>query len=238
MKLLTWNCQGAFRKKYSLVAGLKPDLAVIQECEHPDKLTWKSGSPPSQILWFGRNRNRGVGVCSWTDLQFELSALHDDTIQLCLPIQITSPVSFHLVAVWAKDHAKSKLSYIAQVYQAIAAYRDFITCSDTLFLGDFNSNSGRDTKSKLGNHALVTNALVDLGMISAYHYIYREKPGKETRATFFMGRNHEKPFHIDYAFIPTRWLRRLKTVRVGDPLEWLEYSDHMPLYVEFIPPPD
>ena len=55
MRLITWNCQGAFRKKYLAIASQSPDLAVIPECEHPDKLTWKKGYPPTSILWMGEN---------------------------------------------------------------------------------------------------------------------------------------------------------------------------------------
>lgn len=35
MKIVTWNCQGAFRRKAAPIAQFRPDLAVIQECEAP-----------------------------------------------------------------------------------------------------------------------------------------------------------------------------------------------------------
>jgi exodeoxyribonuclease-3 len=38
MKLLTWNCAGAFSKKTGQLAEFNPDLAVIEECERPEKL--------------------------------------------------------------------------------------------------------------------------------------------------------------------------------------------------------
>jgi len=38
MKVITWNCQMAFRKKFEQVVALKPDLRFIQEYEHPGKL--------------------------------------------------------------------------------------------------------------------------------------------------------------------------------------------------------
>lgn len=33
MRLITWNCQGAFRNKASVILKHKPDILVIQECE-------------------------------------------------------------------------------------------------------------------------------------------------------------------------------------------------------------
>ena len=235
MKLVTWNCQGAFRKKYPLIASQSPDLAVIQECENPERIPWKQGNPPTAALWFGDKPTRGLGVFSWTNLEFEALPGYDETIQFVAPIRVTAPFQFHLAAVWSKDHANSKLAYSAQIYQAIAAYREFILEADTLFLGDFNSSRRSTPRSRIGNHTTLTISLADLGMISAYHYRYQEKQGKETRGTFFRDRKTLKPAHIDYAWIPTRWLRRLKAVEVGDPADWLEHSDHCPLFVEFIP---
>jgi hypothetical protein len=35
VRVVTWNCAGAFRRKWLLLAELRADLAVIQECEDP-----------------------------------------------------------------------------------------------------------------------------------------------------------------------------------------------------------
>ena len=37
MRIVTWNCNGAFRKKYSRlkIDDKYPDILVIQECENP-----------------------------------------------------------------------------------------------------------------------------------------------------------------------------------------------------------
>jgi hypothetical protein len=49
MKLLTWNCAGAFRKKTGQLTRFNPDLAVIQECERPEKLLFPLNFRPSSI---------------------------------------------------------------------------------------------------------------------------------------------------------------------------------------------
>jgi len=38
MKIITWNCQGAFRRKVGNILAFLPDILVFQECEHPNKL--------------------------------------------------------------------------------------------------------------------------------------------------------------------------------------------------------
>ena len=38
MTIVTWNCAQAFNKKYLLLESIKPDLAIIPECESLEKL--------------------------------------------------------------------------------------------------------------------------------------------------------------------------------------------------------
>jgi exodeoxyribonuclease III len=233
IRLMTWNCQGAFRKKYPLVAELAPDIAVIQECEHPDRIPWKQGRPPSSVLWFGDKPTKGLGIFSWTNFAIEPIEDYDVSIRYCIPLRVTFPYQFQMIAVWAMDHKDDRHSYSGQVYQAIGIYREFIQAADTVIIGDFNSSQKTTPKSRMGNHSIITQDLHDLWLVSAYHQHHFEHHGKETRWTFYKGRKSERRTHIDYAFIPTRWLRRLVNVQLGDPKTWLVNSDHCPVIVEF-----
>jgi len=233
LKLLTWNCQGAFRKKYPLIAGLAPDLAVIQECECPERIPWKLGKPPAAFLWFGEGLNKGLGVFSWTNLTFQAVENYDASLRFCVPIRVTAPYQFQLIAVWTKDDKRmSSHSYSGQLYGALGAYREFIQAADTVVIGDYNSSKRTTPKNRLGNHATLALDLSDLWLVSAYHQFYFEKQGQEKRWTYFRGRKLDRPAHIDYVYIPSRWTRRLSNVQVGDPHGWLEHSDHCPVIVE------
>ena len=234
MRVLTWNCQGAFRKKYAQIARMAPDLAVIQECEQLEKLSWKEGNPPVAALWFGDKPSKGLGIFSWTGLTLSVLDGFDPSIRYCVPVEVGGLFHFRCVAVWAMDHRKDNLSYSAQVYQAVSLYREFISGGDTVFLGDFNSSKRTTPRSRIGNHTTLSTTLDDLWLESAYHHYFHEKQGKETRGTFFRGRDAGKPTHIDYAYIPVRWLRRLHKVEVGNPAEWLQQSDHCPLWVDIL----
>jgi exonuclease III len=233
MKIVTWNCQGAYRKKAALIAQFKPDIAVIQECEACEKLLFKPDVPhPSTKLWFGDGGNKGIGIFSYTNLNFELCD-YDKSIKHCIPIRVTGRFNFNLIAVWAMGHQDRKLSYIAQVFLAVEKYRDFIRQQDTVLIGDFNSNKQWDTTPRIGNHSNVVGALAAEDIFSVYHEYFREQQGEETQNTFFLYRKQDRGFHIDYCFVPGKWMNQIKAVSVGSYEEWGQVSDHSPLFVEF-----
>jgi endonuclease/exonuclease/phosphatase family metal-dependent hydrolase len=74
-----------------------------------------------------------------------------------------------------------------------------------------------------------------MGLVSAYHSRYAEEQGRETRPTFFLYRHEQRPYHIDYCFLPTAWLGRVRDVTVGGHGAWASKSDHMPLTVDVGP---
>lgn len=235
MKLVTWNCQGAFRRKYPALAALQPDLAVVQECESLERIPWKQGNAPTHAFWYGEKPTRGVGIFSWTQTSFRVKEGFDTSIHYAIPVEVEAPIPFHVIAVWTMKHADWRLAYSGQAYRALGVYREFILSADTVILGDFNSNQRTAPRGRIGSHAVLAANLHTLGLISAYHFATGEKSGNETHPTFFHGRKTEQAGHIDYVFIPSRWIRRLKSVQVGDPGEWLAYSDHCPVMVEFVP---
>jgi endonuclease/exonuclease/phosphatase family metal-dependent hydrolase len=72
------------------------------------------------------------------------------------------------------------------------------------------------------------------GLVSTYHEHFGEPQGGETRHTLYMFRHQDKPYHIDYIFIPKEWASRLKTVEVGAFETWSKLSDHCPVAVDVI----
>ena len=75
MKIVSWNCNGAFRKKYSILFEKIPaDIYVIQECENPEKI---SNNKDKEFLtsfnyrWIGENKNKGLAVFSKISIDFE-----------------------------------------------------------------------------------------------------------------------------------------------------------------------
>ena len=73
MRIATWNCNMSFRTKAEFVLVHQIDLLVVPECEEQDKLKFKSATmTPNQILWFGTNPNKGLGIFSYSDYKLKL----------------------------------------------------------------------------------------------------------------------------------------------------------------------
>ena len=92
-----------YRRKANLLLLHKPDIVVVPECEHPDKLKFESGTPiPNDAFWFGKNQHKGLGVFSYSDFKFELNNTHRQEFRTILPLTATNKKKrFNLFAIWA-----------------------------------------------------------------------------------------------------------------------------------------
>jgi endonuclease/exonuclease/phosphatase family metal-dependent hydrolase len=78
----------------------------------------------------------------------------------------------------------------------------------------------------------VVKILSDRGVVSAYHSFFSEDDGAETRPTYYFWHRQERPFHLDYVFLPHSWIERVTNVEVGSFAQWKVASDHMPVLVD------
>src|ERR1035437_1273142 len=199
MKLITWNCQGAFRKKADIIVAQQPDILVVQECEHPDKLKFGDKTQrPNDFLWFGDNQHKGLGIFSYADYKFQLLDQQNKDIKIISPISVTGgPLDFTLFAIWASNPNDHDGHYIEQVWKAVNHYDQLLNNGRTILTGDFNSNKIWDRKHKIGNHSDVVGKLAEKNICSVYNRFLEQEQGKENHPTFFLQRNKEKPYHID-----------------------------------------
>lgn len=233
MKILTWNCNGAFRNKVQTLDCLDLDIYVIQECENPIIHT----KTKPNYLWKGKNKNRGLGIfakdnikleeLNWSDSNHKYK---DEELELFLPCLVNN--EFILLAVWTKYANSEVFGYIGQLWKYLQLHKEKLKEYPCFIIGDFNSNKIWDKWDRWWNHTDVVKELEEIDIISFYHYLNNEKQGEEENPTFYLQRKLEKGYHIDYIFGSKSLLRKESQCKVLGEAKWLEISDHLPLFLE------
>lgn len=233
MKIITWNCNMAYRKKAKFLLALKPDIVIVPECENESKLKFPAGTPqPNDILWIGDNPHKGIGIFSYTGFSFRLYDNYFPGIRYVVPVKVSKgKFSFNLLAVWANNPHDPDGTYVEQVGKAINQYQKLIKKTKTIIAGDFNSNSIWDKEHKQWSHSTVVKALHKKGITSAYHTHHGHQHGQEEHATQFMYRHKNKPYHLDYCFLSEDFMKMMVSAEVGSFKKWIQHSDHLPLIV-------
>jgi exonuclease III len=230
MKLVSWNCNGAFRRKRQHLEALRADVLVIQECEDParseaDFLEWAG-----TYLWRGPIKSKGIGIFARQGLQLAALPWAETGHGVFLPARVDNKLT--IFGVWTQQGETYADAYIGQFWHYLQANRARL--DDTAVIcGDFNSNSIWDRSSRKWNHSDCVRDLEELGFSSLYHSASGEPQGEESGPSFVQNRARHKPFHIDYAFVHgSRIDEGRAQLEIGDPDFWLQHSDHLPLIVQ------
>lgn len=225
----------AFRKKAAFILAHQPDILIVPECEHPDKLKFNADTPkPTDMLWFGTNQHKGLGIFSYSSFRFKLLRNHNPDLKMIIPIALTGgQFDFTLFAIWANNPDDPDGQYVEQVWKAIHHYDKKLKNKQTILVGDFNSNTIWDRKYRAGNHSNVVKQLEKKGIVSCYHAHHKQTQGTEQHPTFYLYRHQDKPYHLDYCFASADLAGKIKSVEIGDHNFWTKYSDHVPVMVTF-----
>lgn len=225
----------AFRKKVDHILKYQPDILIVPECEHPDKLKFcdKNGSPDS-IIWSGDNLNKGIGVFSYNNYQLKSHPSYEPGFKHIIPISVTGgETDFTLFAIWANNPLDKGFQYVGQIWKALNYYEELLNHPPTILAGDFNSNTIWDKPRREGNHSTVVSLLEKRNIHSSYHHFFKQQQGKEKKNTLFMYRHPDKSYHIDYCFVSASLLEKMVDVKIGTHKKWSHLSDHTPLIVTF-----
>lgn len=225
----------AYRKKAGFILAQRPDIVIIPECEHPDKLKFAAGVPiPGDVFWSGTNLNKGLGVFSYSEYKFRLHNNYNPDLKNILPLIVTGgKIDFTLFAIWANNPKDKGHQYVGQVWKALSHYNDLLKDQKTILAGDFNSNTIWDKPRREGNHSTVVALLESKKIYSTYHSFFNQQQGKEKHNTLFMYRHPDKAYHIDYCFTSDDLAQKIATVKVGTHKKWAALSDHTPLTITF-----
>jgi len=233
----------ALHRKAEALMALRPDVAVISEVAHPERLRarapcdWIEAEP----VWVGRNHNKGLAVFAFNGYRAALAADHAPRLHYIAPVHIDGPLVFNLLAVWAQNASAGGTRKRQQgpLRRSLTMHRAFLSQRPAVVAGDWNSNLIWDKPGWRSNHMTKVDILERMGLVSAYHALSGEAEGAETVPThYWRDRRKDGPtYHIDYVFLPQDWLSGISHFSVGTFEDWCGngLSDHVPIVVDVEP---
>ena len=226
MRIVTWNCcRGPFDRKIAALEQLQPDIAVIAEALDP-------GEQNDHVRWFPSNASRlGIQVRAFNGYRLTRIRKAAAGLPNCVaPVRVSGgPVDFNLLAVWTWPAP----SYTQAFLNGLAAYARLLQRGPAVVAGDFNGNPVFDKPGARNKWwTLGFEQLHAAGLVSAYHRHHGVPFGGEEHATHHFLRKPERPFHIDFCFVPSTWAERSLAVQVAADEPWRRLSDHFPLVVD------
>ncbi len=222
----------ALRLKFDRLLSLRPDVAVIQECADP------AGAKPwrpecAAYDWIGFNPDKGLGIFTFGDLTLVRHPGFSDAHALYLPVTVSGWRHFNLLGVWSADPRTMPAGATNEPLAALRRYRPFLTAGPAVVAGDFNRLPQQMSAQRSGPGSGVTDVLAAAGLVSADDAMSAASGQAVLRRTHFHQRKFSRGFVVDYIFIPGSWAARLARFEVGDPHDWIPWSDHVPLVAEF-----
>lgn len=235
MRIISWNCGGAYRNKIDRILELKPDIAVIQECESLDDMRIICKDKlPLKSLWFSeRDHNKGVGIFFHNDYEI-LSIEYYSRIEFIVPMRIKNKFDFYLFAIWAMQGRGEGSAYTGQVERAVQKYyKDILENNESILIGDYNSPHIDEPVNEPEIEYSLIDLFRDLGIFSAYHKYFKKGYGEHTHYTFYQHKNKEFKNMLDYCFVSKSIINKIDKVEIGKYEDWIEFSDHCPLIIDF-----
>jgi exodeoxyribonuclease III len=230
MRIVTWNCQGGFRRKLDRLASLAPDVAVV--CEAPFASPYVQSLVDEPVSWHAAGAHPETSL-TVAGFRGGLASCVLASVELCnWGVAVATAGGPGVLGVWSVPAPGRR--YGDEVLAVIQAHAERIAGGNVAVAGDFNidAHGVGNGGGGVALFAAIVQSLSDLGLISAYHAWTDEAPGLESAMTHFHLRRADRGFHIDYCFIPASWRSAIRKVSIGAPDEWLPYSDHMPLLVD------
>ena len=225
MKVISWNCNLKFAKKFEAIESFNPDICFIQECEDLPIDFF----PDYQYFWTGRNDKKGLGILT-KDKTASVNENHNAKLINFLPV---NSHGMNLLGIWAYNHRAARFGsgFNGNTIDAIDFYRSWLKGSDqALVAGDFNNSVIWDKPNNRNNFVEINTQLEEVRLKSLYHLLTKETFGEEGKGTLFHTKNESKKYHIDYIY--SKGIDSI-SLDIGLYNDWIKLSDHVPLFSIF-----
>lgn len=223
MKIITWNCNGKFREKFTSIIEEDADIYVIQECENPaeSNVSEYKEFAGDNYFWTGSIHYKGLGIFAKNNVKLEKIQGLNEEFENFIALRVND--SFNLLGVWAMP------KYVEMIHDYFDANMEFFN-EDLIMCGDFNSNTVfNNHHPKKKNHTELNKKLESRNLISVYHSLTGDEQGREKSMTFYQARHLNNPYHLDFVYAGEN---AVKEFEILDHYKWITLSDHLPISFE------
>ncbi|MBR5502884.1 MAG: hypothetical protein IKV87_00305 [Methanobrevibacter sp.] len=219
IKIVSWNCNGKFREKFSEIIEEDADIYVIQECEDPSQSSEEEYREfaGENYIWTGHLHYKGLGIFAGEDVKLERIDVKGQFEHF---IMVRVNDSFNLLGVWAMP------KYVEMIHDFFDENEDLFD-ENLVMCGDFNSNvvfNYHHPKKK--NHTELHKKLESKNLVSVYHDLTGDGQGEEKAMTFYQARHLNNPYHLDFVYAGENVVKEFEIL---DFYKWITLSDHLPL---------
>lgn len=231
MRIIHWNCHQALSRKLPELLKLAPDILLVSECGSPQFALESQEAYPlalESMAWSGDNNKKGLGLFVFNQFTMPEKSICTSGGRFNIKASIFNHTfAFEVLALWTQ-----KPGYIEEAHKSLQFFRKDFAQKEVILAGDLNSNKIWDKMHRPNHSDLVSDLERDFDLVSVYHHYFNEPHGKESQATFYFHFKKHKPYHIDYIFIPRKWLPKIKNFEIGNFETWNKFSDHCPLILD------
>ncbi len=234
MRIVVWNVAKSAQKDLPLLRELRPDVAVVPECSKHVEL-----EDDETMAWCGRYAYSGLAAIGFGDYSVKRHGRQEIVDEWVMPVTVSGPTSLNLLAVWADTNQgrmrerEGTKDPSGPLRTGLRTNKRFLAKGQAIVAGDFNNHPRWDKPLQSWNHSYGIADLASFGLRSAYHSHHGCDAGNEEHPTFYLTKDEEKPYHLDWCFVSEGWA--VKSVEVGAYDTYCRKggpSDHAPLIVD------
>ena len=107
----------ALHTKFHMLEALEPDIAIVPEAATTARLMREGVDSFTSAAWIGRNDNKGLLALSFGDWKLRrLSAEWDQRLEWVMPLAVTGPAAFNLLAMWSQN-TRAGIRYPSEAFE-------------------------------------------------------------------------------------------------------------------------
>lgn len=223
MKIVSYNINACTQDKVDFLLSLEADVYVVPEIACQDKINLSTKSE-YQMEWNSDYPTKGLGII-WRKGKGEVASFYNNKLTYAIPIIYEG---VFILGFWPTKLKDEKKTYTQIAKEIICYYSQYFKdYSQCIITGDFNLYHKENAPNKAADILEIDKILQDNVFYSVYHERANEKPGYETRNTFYMHFKHDNPFFLDYTYskLPVK-----NYYFIENPKE--KFSDHIGQVIE------